>query len=323
MSGRGMHRYVFLALIAACVVVGGIAIARTSYASYDDVAFSQLRWQFVALSALSATAFVCTYGVCWWMLMCALQRQRAPFARTVRLFLLTWPGRYVPGSLPYYGGRLLAGPDLGFSRASVAASLVYENLFVVATSGSLSLMLLLVGFRDHLAGGRWLFLACAAAVASLAALHPFAIRACIRVAPRRMSRLRAIEDHVLSAGAVARLIPMYAAGTLLAGLAFYCALLSVSPGNDVPLLLAIAAYNLGGIAGMLAVPLPSGLGVREGVTVAVLGAVVSPPVALSAAVLARLAAVGADLLPFTAIVVVGFVGGIRPRAARLEPERIR
>ena len=66
----------------------------------------------------------------------------------------------------------------------------------------------------------------------------------------------------------------------------------------------MAAYNIAGIAGMLAFAVPSGLGVREGVTVALLGAFVSPPVALSAAVLARLLTLIADIaLPATLIVL--------------------
>jgi uncharacterized membrane protein YbhN (UPF0104 family) len=76
---------------------------------------------------------------------------------------------------------------------------------------------------------------------------------------------------------------------------------AISPGAGVPLLLAVAAYNLAGIAGILAFAIPSGIGVREGVVVALMGAAITPPVALGAAVAVRLVAVAADFTPIAAI----------------------
>jgi uncharacterized membrane protein YbhN (UPF0104 family) len=311
-----LRRFLVPAALVACVIAGGIAIAHTWAVGVDQMSPSRLRWQFVALSALSGTAFVCVYAVCWWLLLSALERRRVPLGGSVRLFLLAWPGRYVPGSLPYYGGRLIAAPRLGVSRASAAASLVYENLFAIATSGALSLLLLLLGFRDRLGGGPWFALACVAAVSALAALHPAVVRTIIRLSASRIRRLSTLDDHVLGLRSVLRLIPAYAAGSLLAGFAFYFALLSISGAVQPPLLLALATYNLAGVAGLLALPVPSGVGVREGVTVALIGAVVSPPVALSAAVLARFTGILADLIPGAAIVSLGIFARVRRMHSR-------
>ncbi|GAG26533.1 unnamed protein product, partial [marine sediment metagenome] len=62
----------------------------------------------------------------------------------------------------------------------------------------------------------------------------------------------------------------------------------------VPLL--IGGYNLAGVLGIVAFFAPAGLGVREGVLVGFLAPVVASPVAASLVVLARVAAILADIL---------------------------
>ena len=259
-------------------------------------------------------AFVLAYAACWWLLMSALEGRRAPLG-AMRLFLLSWPGRYVPASLPHYGGRLVAGPSIGLSRSAVAASLVYENVFAIVASGGVAMLLLAAGYRDALGGSTWLIAALVAAPAFAIALHPAVARTAIRIAARRVKRLAALEEHVLAPGAILRIGAAYAGGSLLSGLTFWCALRAT--GAEAPLPLAIAAYNIGGVAGTLAVVVPSGIGVREGVVVAVMSVAVSPEAALSAAVLARLAGIVADFTPSALILIVGALSRTR-RAAMPE-----
>jgi uncharacterized membrane protein YbhN (UPF0104 family) len=135
-------------------------------------------------------------------------------------------------------------------------------------------------------------------------LHPAVVRTAIRLSARRVRRLASLEQHILPACDVIRIGAAYSVGYALAGTAFWFALLAVS-GDTPPFLLAVAVYNIAGAAGMLAIAVPSGVGVREGVTVALLAAVVPAPVALSAAVVARLTGVVADLAPLAVIVTVG------------------
>ncbi len=283
------------AATAVSVAFGIVAVLRLGSTSIDDLSLGDLHWGFAALATACAASFVVVYALAWWQLVGALAGRRPHLVAALRLFVLTWPGRYTPASLPYYGGRLVAGPKLGLSRGAVTASLVYENIFAIAGSGTLSLALFAVGFRDRIGGGLWFAVACAASACAMLVLHPAVLRRLIGVAAARVVRLRALDDYVLPAGAVLRIAATYAGGAVLSGLAFYFALRSVAPDTHPPLLLAVATYNIAGIAGMLALAVPSGLGVREGVAVALIGAVVSPPVALSAAVLARLLALAADL----------------------------
>lgn len=289
--------------VGICLLVAALVVADVWSSSRDSVSLRDLRWQWAALSLLAMCAAVLTYAVCWWLLMGALERSPVAFAPAVQLFLLSWPGRYVPGSLPHYGGRLLAGGRAGLSRPAIAASLVYENLFAVAASGIVGAILLGAGSWGKVASSLWVAGAVVFAAIAAAALHPAVLRACLRLGARRVRRLRPLEEQVLPGAAVVRIGAAYLAGAVFAGCSFYFALCSVAGAGDVPVVLALAAYSIAGVAGLLAVGVPSGLGVREGVVVAILGAAVSPEAALAGAVLVRLVAVVVDFAPLALIAV--------------------
>jgi uncharacterized membrane protein YbhN (UPF0104 family) len=257
--------------------------------------------------------FALAYSLCWWMLMDALQPGGARLWSTSRLFLLSWPGRYVPASIPYYAGRIVSGPRIGLSRGAVGASLVYENLFALAVNGAIAVTLLGLGYHRTIGGNGWIAASLIAASMSLLALHPAVMRGCLRFGSSRIPRLQPVAARVLPMRATVRVALVYGVASCISGLAFWCSLQAVSDGAGAPLPLAIAAYNMAGIAGMLAIGVPGGIGVREGVAVAIIGATVSVPVALGAAALTRLAGVVADVAPVCAI--AAWEGGRRMRVS--------
>lgn len=315
---RNARRGVWPLAIAACAIAGVFAISRLWSSHSSAVEMDEIRWGYAALALFLYGGFVLTYATCWWTLVRALQSRHVSAAGAMRLFLLAWPGRYVPGSVAYYGGRLVSAPSIGVSRSALAASLVYENVFAIAASGILSVLLLAASFRRDLDMGIWVVAALAAAVFAVASLHPAVARAVIRIAARRISRLRPLEERVLSSGQIVRIGSLYMLGSLLCGLAYFAALraFSIHP----PLLLAVAAYNLGGIAGMLALFVPGGVGVREGVAVSVLSIAVAAPGALGAAVLLRLLTVVADLALPAAVLALSFAARfLRPPRLALAP----
>lgn len=313
-------RAIWIVLAAACFGAALFGASRVWNASADALAIDAIDWRWAAASVMAMLAFVLVYGACWWLLISELERRRAPLA-AMRLFLLSWPGRYVPASLPHYGGRLVAGPSLGLSRGAVAASLVYENVFAIVASGGVAIVLLAAGYRDAIGGSGWLVAAIVAAPLGALSLHPAVGRTAVRVGARRMERLATLESYVLGSSALMRVGAFYVVGSVVAGFAFWCSLRAV--GAEAPLFLAVAAYNIGGVAGMLAIAVPGGIGVREAVVVAVMSTFVSPPVALSAAVLARLVAMVADFAPFAGILVAASVARLRGRGVAPPVKRAR
>jgi uncharacterized membrane protein YbhN (UPF0104 family) len=305
-------------LLLGCAAAGAWAIIRAVEASSAPLSDRSVHWELAALCVAAMVLFAMIYAVCWSVLISKLGDPGVRPARAMRLFLLTWPGRYLPASAAYYGGRLIAGPSIGVPRGLIAASFVYETLLTIAAAGAVSVLLLLAQSKSVLSGGAWAAAAIAATGIAAASLHPAVSRACIRAAARRIHRFAALEQRVLAVDVLLRVCAGYAAGAVVAGVAFSVALRSL--GEETSLITAIAAYNIAGIAGMLAVFVPGGVGVREGVVVALLSGVVSPPVALAAALLTRLASIIADLIPAALIIAVEAGRRIARRGSRaIEP----
>jgi uncharacterized membrane protein YbhN (UPF0104 family) len=294
-------------------VVGGLAFTfvRAGHSAADSLGGRTLHWHFALLCVVSMLCFAVVYAFCWALLLRALEERPLRRSRLMRLFLLTWPGRYLPASVAHYGGRFVAGPSVGAQRGAIAASFVYENLLTIGAAGAVSIALLLAHSHALLSGSAWAVAAVVAAAMALAALHPAVSGAGIRTMARRLRRLAPLEQRVLPVNVLMRAFAGYVLGALFAGIAFVFAVHAL--GEDVSPATAIAAYNLAGIAGMLAIAVPGGIGVREGVVVALLSGVLPAPVVLAAAVLARLAGIVADLLPM--LFIVAFEAAHRLRTA--------
>jgi uncharacterized membrane protein YbhN (UPF0104 family) len=287
----------FIALTALIVAAVLVVALRSAHGKIEAVS---VRWEYAALSLVPMAAFALVYSVCWAGILAALQRQPVRRGAVMRLFLITWPGRYVPGGLPHYGARLAAAPRLGLTRTVVAASLVYENLLTIAAAGGMSLAFLAIAHRQQFDNGPWVAACLAAVVVTVAAMHPAVVTRAVGVGARRVSLLKPLEGAVLDTRSLARMVGGYAVGSVCAGLTFWLSVLAT--GESMSLMTAIAVYNMAGVAGMLAVVVPSGAGIREGVVVGLLTGIVPPHVALAAAIIARVAGIVADLL-LAAIVI--------------------
>jgi uncharacterized membrane protein YbhN (UPF0104 family) len=98
------------------------------------------------------------------------------------------------------------------------------------------------------------------------------------------------------------------------GVAFTLVLRSIYP--DAPIVASVAAHSFAFGVGLLAVPIPSGLLVREGLLVAVLQASVPGGTVVTAAIFQRLITIGVE------VAMIGASWGVhRVRAGTPEPAR--
>jgi uncharacterized membrane protein YbhN (UPF0104 family) len=130
----------------------------------------------------------------------------------------------------------------------------------------------------------------------LAALALPFTRQLLGAVARRIPRARAIADCGLDARSVMRASAVTLIAAALNGVAFALLLAGFDGLNGRELLVAAAAFNLAGAAGAAAVPVPSGIGVREAVLIALLQTIVPLEVATAAAILARAGGIAIDLV---------------------------
>jgi len=291
------------ALLARLLVVGLIACAGVfTWSRLDnglDYRHVVTRDDLLLLGA--ATALLSSTVLIYGLVSCRLLDWLLPAAQTppgrLNLFVYTWPLRYIPGTMPYHVGRILLAERLGATRPVMVAVLIYENILQLGSAGIVGLTSLLIGV-----GLDTRMILPYVLVGLLIAGIPIAVqpRVLLPVASailRLMRREPLLPNSVLSSERTLSACVAYGLAHCLQGLAF-CLVLRAVSDSGLNMLLVGGTYVLAAGVGMVALFVPSGLGVREGVIVAVLGTAVSPETALLAAGLARLVSVVGDLVPF-------------------------
>lgn len=280
------------------ILLGGIALVLRVFAGIDDLGSlpAMRRGWLIIPAAACLVATTAAYVLLWRMVISSVDAARPPLPDTVATFVCSWLGRHVPTSVPYVAGKIVLAQRLGYGRAAVAASLIYENALVVAVAAGAGAVVLaaLAPWPAPGAPGV-LALVAAASFAAVALIASPAVPRLARAAARRAPRLAPLADACLAPAAVARGAFVALCSTASNGAAF---VLLLAVFQDLTLrdaAIAWAAFNLAGAAGIAAVPVPSGIGVREAVLVALMHGVAPLEVTLAAAMLARLVTLPLDL----------------------------
>jgi len=291
----GLSKLLLAALGAAASVFFVYALA----SRWGDIWSADVRFQpaFFALASFCIGAAVAAIGYTWKVILDQLDRRPQPVLPLMRAFFYSWLGRYIPGTVPFLLMRVEMTQRLGYRRGPVAASLAYENVLQLATALALSFALLIaaMGRQVDTFALYGLVLIPLGGAALLA--HPSVLVPVLNMVARRLGREEIDPGSVLSLRSITTAVGLYALFVVLNGLGFYFALLALTPVGPEYLPAAIGIYNLAGVIGVLAVFVPSGLGVREGIIIALVSIEFPIEVAAAAAVLSRVAAVVADGVP--------------------------
>lgn len=264
---------------AGLAVAGGVAVVVALAGRWDEghraLAGAEALWLVVAL-ALAAMAMV---AIAWpWSDVMAVLGTRVPRARALAWYFVGELGKYVPGGVWTVVGRAEqaagGGLDRSVAYAGVALSLVAAYLAAIGVA---------VALVPVASGGGVPLAVVALLPAGMVALHPRILQPMLGVVRRLVRRPLAVE--VPPWGACAGLVARYVPAWLMVGTATWCVARGLDPDADLGRV-ALAGV-LSWIVGLLAVPVPGGLGVREAVFVSAAGL----PLATGAAtaVLARLA----------------------------------
>ena len=261
-----------------------------------------LRWQpgtlslsplpiIASLGALVAASFVQALG--WRALLERMAQHPVPIRPVLSVYMAGQLARYTPGKVALPLVRIAGAGRMGVPGALVASSVGIEVISWITVGTTLGATALLLsggpmgGVSERL--GPWSWIAIALGLGFVAALSSLDRR-----------RLPAVVLRWIRAEGMGPLLPWRLpllqaiswAGWLLHG---YWLVLGV--GAAAPLALSSAGlFVLAPVAGFLALVAPGGLGVREAMLSLSLAPALGAPAALAAAVLSRIASLGADLV---------------------------
>lgn len=234
--------------------------------------------------------------VAWRELIRGYGDNAPPYAQITRVYALSWMGRYIPGKVAWIGAKVIFGREYGIRATTLVATGIAEAVLHLATALALSFLIILLG-RDvrGLGAETWMLTSAAFAVMCVLLLPP--------VFNALMTRALVVARSPLGPGigrlsgvSLVRSTMLYLAIHALSGLPTYLVVKSIYPAigaSQIPEM--TAAFLLAGTMGTLALFAPSGLGVREGILIVLLGFLMPKHIAVAGVVLLRLWSIAMDL----------------------------
>jgi len=243
-----------------------------------------LRPGWILASAVSVWAGYAVLIGAWRTIVAGWDRPLG-FPVAARIWCLSNLGRYLPGKVWSVAGLAVLAQRKGISGWAAGGSAIVMQTVSLATGALVAAGVLAdAAFASTRIAVGVLAIGLAAGIVTLLASSSRAFRSVARLAGRDFPAV------TLPRAAVVRGTLATLAAWVIYGLAFYLLARGTVPaGATVPSLArSITTFSAGYIVGLVAVLVPGGLGVREGVLVALLTPTTGGPVAVVLAVAARL-----------------------------------
>lgn len=301
----------FYALLAVFVIVYLTRI------DYRQLASARVDLPVLALAAV-VTLVSRYWGVVIWLVIL-----RGLGARGLRGSLLelndvysrAWLGRYIPGTAPWVLGKIFFASQHGIAKAKLAVSSLLEAGLQIIVLMVLSSAFLLIDPRLDVLGAWTRIGMIAVVLLGVVILLPPVFNRLVGIASRLLRRGPVPPEHLVTGSVLAQGAGLDLVGAVLSGFSLFLVARAVDPAlSGGELLFVLATAGLAVAAGMLAIFAPGGIGVREGIQLALLSVVMPTEYALVVTVLARVLEVVVDLL-FVAINRGALIAGRRRATA--------
>lgn len=258
----------------------------------------QLRPLPLIAAALVLLAFYLASAVGYVLILERLHHACPPRSVVISIWARSLLGRYVPGSVVMVLGRVVLSHERGVPRRATAAAMAYELILSVGVAAAASVVLVVaygVG-----GGAMWLV---ALVPLGVVVLHPRIFGPASSWALRKAGREPL--PRLIGPGPLVVLTGWYALTAALLGLGMWLMVVGVGGGDAGGVLYVGLAFLMSFAVSMVAVIVPSGLGVREGAFALALGENVAAAVAVALAAGSRLALTLVELIFVAIAALVG------------------
>lgn len=289
-------------LVAAAAVSFFVQRLVANVGRMPHVAWSATTGIVGAASILFAVLAIMLSGVIWQVLL-RDQTIRLPWQRVISAYLVSQFGKYLPGNVGQYVGRVVLGRDMGIPVPVTLATMVTEVLWGVGTALGLSALSLYLFFGSRLvalppwASATGLGLCFAGLLVS-----PWlGITLAKGLFPNLLVRLFGTHG-IRPPGwrAAIKVSLLYVACSLCMGLILQWQSIYLFDAPPAPLLQVSGFFAFAWLAGYVLPGAPAGIGVRESVMVLLFTPTFGEGTALAMGVTLRLATTLADVLAFVA-----------------------
>jgi hypothetical protein len=283
-------------LLVAGFLVWGLAGGWSEAAKYPW----RIDWPLLVGAVAALAGFDLTWGLGYVRLLEDLGGHRGRRRRLMSIWARSLLGRYVPGNVMMFAGRVVLGREAGVSAEVSLGASVYEQVAMLVPAATAATVFLVISNRSGWSPLVWLV---AAVPLLVLLLDPVVLE---RAAGRLLSRLgRAVVLVPLSRRRVFALLAWFTVtmGLLAAGIGLGVRAVADTGGGGVGYI--GVGFLLAWVVSMVAFIFPSGLGVREGVYAVVLSRHFPGAAAVSLAAASRVLLTLVELVVVGALVAVG------------------
>jgi uncharacterized membrane protein YbhN (UPF0104 family) len=238
---------------------------------------------------LSTVIFVFSYFIqiwAWYLITLKLKIALSP-SETLKTWLYSQLGKYLPGKIWLLLGRIYYYESRGKSKKSISVALYFEMVTVIVAAGLIFLAALI--FHREI----WLFYSWRQSgwlvllfLLGFISLHPRVLQKILNWTLVQFKREPVSLS--ISYSDILWILFVCIVSWVVGGVGFYLFVDSVYPVSSKYIIFLTGALAISSTLGLIAIFAPSGLGVREGVLVYLLSFTMATPVAVIISILTRL-----------------------------------
>jgi len=302
-------------LVVQVIVIGAALVYLWRTAMKHRDAFANTRIEFLLLPVLVASVItIATYAyMVWtWTRTMGWWGARLGFREAWRIWALSNLARFIPGGVWQFAGIAGLAARAGTSPIAATGGVVLQQLIVLASGIAVAAAFLpsLALRRFPLSYGAAVAIALAG-LAIISLLLPHGAALMQRLTSRFFSRT--VLFPTMRAASVARYAVALIVPWLAYGIAFWLFARGIVGSRAPGLPLSIASFTAAYVWGIIWVPVPAGLGVREAALVALLSSQTGADVAVILAIGSRVWLTAVEIVG--ALVAIGFAS-LAPHSPR-------
>lgn len=264
-------------------------------------------WHLLAALVLFVLA-VPLSGILWGGLLRSLDHGSVEGKAAAIAHVKSWLLKYIPGQIGSLAYKIYWGSQNGIRAGRIAVSYFYENAFLqIASIVPAVAILVLFGRLDGDAPRLVVGLSIVAGLGILAVTVSLPDNKLGLAMLRKVGGVEQENPRLLSGPKCLRHSLFFIGPRLLNGAGFVLIAANLTQVGSADWLVLGSAYVLAGAIGILAIFVPSGLGVREAVIVILVSPVLGTEVAILSALLARFISLVADGLLFAGALMTGLL----------------
>jgi len=255
---------------------------------------------YLFLSSIFFSLTLITYALIWNMVLRVLDKEkRISNFKAIKIFVSSWFGRYIPGKLWMFLGRIYLGSKEGLSKKALAVSSLFEIVLSVSAAFIWALLLLSITFGSQLY--YLYFIPLVIIIGTMIFAHPKIFYPICNFGLRKVKKEEIPKENYLSYVMVIKVMVYHFIAFAFDGFGFFLLINSIIYLPFCDIIGIMGGFTLAAVLGAAAIFAPGGLGIREGILATILTLYFPLSIAVLITLVSRIWMSMAEILLFSAI----------------------